>query len=158
MKNRTDRLLAIRDIITTQSVSSQEELLAILEERGIATTQATLSRDLKFLKASKVVDPAKGYIYVFQDKRILPPEEIAGGFAAQGFISVQFAHHLAVIKTQPGYASSIAAMIDRADPYEVLGTIAGDDTILMIPREDISDQDVINTLVLIIPDLQDKIR
>ncbi len=158
MKNKTDRLLAIRDIITTQAVASQEDLLSLLVERGFNTTQATLSRDLKFLKASKVVDPNRGYIYVFPDKRILPPEEIAGNFAAQGFISIEFANHLGVARTQPGYASSIAAMIDRADPYEIMGTIAGDDTILIIPREDISEQDIINTLVLIIPDLRNKIQ
>ena len=57
----------------------------------------------------------------------------------------------------PGYAPSIASMIDKADPFEIIGTIAGDDTILIIPHDDVSERDVLNSLILIIPELKEKL-
>ena len=158
MGNRTERLLAIKEIISNNKVSSQEELLSILDKRGLNYTQATLSRDLKFLKVNKISDLEKGYIYELPDQHGTPGSDIAEIYAAQGFVSIQFANNLGVIKTIPGYASSIAALIDRASPFEILGTIAGDDTILIIPQNSVSEQDVINTLVLIIPELKSKLE
>lgn len=157
MGNRTERLLAIKEIITTYKVSSQEELLSMLESKGLNYTQATLSRDLKFLKVNKISDPEKGYIYELPDHHMLPGQDVAESYAAQGFVSIQFANNLGVIRTHPGYASSIAALIDNSSPFEIVGTIAGDDTILIIPHDNVSDKDVINALVLIIPELRSKI-
>ena len=156
MGNRTERLLAIKDLISSQKISSQEELLALLEERGLTYTQATLSRDLKFLKVNKISDPEKGYIYELPEQHTAV-NEVAESYAAQGFSSIQFANHLGVIKTMPGYAPSLAALIDQSDPFEIVGTIAGDDTILIIPHDNVSERDVINSLVLIIPELKDKL-
>ena len=156
MGNRTERLLAIKNLITSNKISSQEELLALLEEQDLHYTQATLSRDLKFLKVNKISDPEKGYIYELPDQHAVT-NEVAESYAAQGFSSIQFAHHLGVIKTKPGYAPSLAALIDQSDPFEIVGTIAGDDTILIIPHDNVSESDVINSLVMIIPELKDKI-
>jgi transcriptional regulator of arginine metabolism len=157
MGNRTERLLAIKEIIANNKVSSQEELLSILVGRGLNYTQATLSRDLKFLKVNKISDSEKGYIYELPDQHLSHGNEVAESYAAQGFVSIQFANHLGIIKTLPGYAPSIAALIDKADPFEIIGTIAGDDTILIIPQDMISEKDVINALVLIIPELKSKL-
>lgn len=157
MGNRTERLLAIKELISSKKISSQEELLTLLEERGLNYTQATLSRDLKFLKVNKISDPVKGYIYELPDHHMVQ-NDLATGYAAQGFVSIQFAHHLGVIKTMPGYAPSIASLIDRANHFEIIATIAGDDTILIIPHNNVSENDVINALVLIIPELKDKLR
>jgi transcriptional regulator of arginine metabolism len=154
MGNRTERLLAIKNLINNQKISNQEELLILLEEQGLNYTQATLSRDLKFLKVNKISDPDKGYIYELPDQHMIT-SEVADNYAAQGFISIQFANHLGVIKTMPGYAPSIASLIDRSNTFEIVGTIAGDDTILIIPHDNINDKDVINALVLIIPELKD---
>lgn len=158
MGNRTERLLAIKEIIANNKVSCQEELLSLLEKRGLNYTQATLSRDLKFLKVNKISDLEKGYIYELPDQHMPHSNEVAESYAAQGFISIQFANHLGIIKTFPGYASSIASLIDRSAPFEILGTIAGDDTILIIPNDNISERDVKNTLILIIPELKDKME
>ncbi len=157
MKNKTQRLLVIRDILTSKKVSSQEELLRELEELGFNYTQATLSRDLRFLKVSKVVDAEKGYVYRIPgtDEDYTGPHSMEG-FPLSGFESIEFSNHLAIIKTYPGYASSIASRIDGANMLEVLGTIAGDDTILLIPREGISRSDVINALSEIVPEVKDK--
>lgn len=157
MGNRTERLLAIKEIITSKKISSQEELLSILDARGLNYTQATLSRDLKFLKVNKISDPEKGYVYELPDQHTHLGNEVAESYAAQGFVSIQFSNHLGVIKTLPGYASSIAALIDKARPFEIIGTIAGDDTILIIPHEKVSERDVLNALVLVIPELSDRI-
>jgi len=157
MGNRTARLLAIKKIISSSKVSSQEELQNMLEERGLNFTQATLSRDLKFLKVNKIADPGKGYIYELPNHQINGDNNTAESHAAQGFISIQFANNLGVIKTLPGYASSIASLIDKTNPFEIMGTIAGDDTILIIPQNNVTVKDVLNTLVLIIPELKDKI-
>jgi transcriptional regulator of arginine metabolism len=67
-------------------------------------------------------------------------------FPVNGFISIDFAHHMAIIRTRPGYANSIASAIDELNSYELLGTIAGDDTILLIPREGVNREDIKNTL------------
>lgn len=157
MKNKTQRLLVIRDILTTKKVSSQEELLHELEELGFNYTQATLSRDLRFLKVSKVVDPEKGYVYRIPgtDEDYTGPHSMEG-FPLSGFESIEFSNNLAVIKTHPGYASSIASRIDEANMLEILGTIAGDDTILLIPREGISRNDIINALSELMPEVKDK--
>jgi transcriptional regulator of arginine metabolism len=78
-------------------------------------------------------------------------------YLADGFRNLQFSGNLAVLSTRPGYASSIASLIDRSSPFEIVGTIAGDDTILIIPHDNVSEQDVINALVLIIPELKNKL-
>jgi len=157
MGNKTKRLLAIKEIISNQVISSQEELLHILDKKGFKYTQATLSRDLKFLKVNKISDPDKGYIYELPETHTIFENDIAESYAAQGFISIQFAQNLGVIKTLPGYANSIASLIDNASLFEILGTIAGDDTILIIPNNGVLKNDVINALILIIPELKNKI-
>lgn len=157
MGNRTERLLVIKDMISNQKISSQEELLSLLEAKGLNYTQATLSRDLKFLKVNKISDPEKGYIYELPNHHN-NENDLAISFAAKGFISIQFSNHLGVIKTIPGYASSLASLIDKSNPFEIIGTIAGDDTILIIPHENVSESDILNALVLIIPEIKDRLN
>lgn len=158
MKKKTKRLLTIKEIILKRKISSQDELLQILRKKGFDYTQATLSRDLKFLKITKIFDPDKGYIYAFMDDinreaMTLPNDDLP----VHGFIKFDFANNLGVINTLPGYASSIAAAIDTHKSYEIIGTIAGDDTILLIPRDGITKNDLINILVQIIPELKGKL-
>ena len=78
-------------------------------------------------------------------------------YLADGFKDIQFSGNLAVLRTVPGYASSIAAVIDGASPWEIIGTVAGDDTILIIQREGISKNDLTEALFKIMPKLQDKL-
>jgi transcriptional regulator of arginine metabolism len=61
------------------------------------------------------------------------------------------------MRTMPGYANSLAVVIDNAEPYEIIGTIAGDDTILIIMREGVTHSDLINSLILVMPTLEDKL-
>jgi transcriptional regulator of arginine metabolism len=152
MKSRTQRILAIRRIIEKKAITSQDELLSILKHEGFEVTQATLSRDLKFLEAGKIPDKEKGYIYVLPRGKLQNRQSASmGNFPLNGFISIEFARDMAVIKTHPGYAQSIASAIDEMDAYEILGTIAGDDTILLIPRDDVGKEDIKNALALLFP-------
>ena len=159
MKNKVQRQLEIRKIIQKGNVHSQDELLAELKTKGYDLTQATLSRDLKILQVAKVPHPAKGYVYAIQGNT--PNENMQHqnrvNYLADGFKEIQFSGNLAVLKTMPGYASSIAVVIDQANKWEILGTVAGDDTILLIQREGISKKDLVEALVSIMPKLKSKI-
>ena len=159
MKNRVQRQLEIRKIILNGNVHSQDELLVKLKQKGFDLTQATLSRDLKMLQVAKVPHPAKGYIYTIPEigQNEQPVRQNRVNYLVDGFKGIQFSGNMAVLKTMPGYASSIAAVIDKANPWEIIGTIAGDDTILLIQREGILKSDLINALILIMPGLKDKI-
>jgi transcriptional regulator of arginine metabolism len=159
MKNRFKRQVEIRKVIQNGDMHSQDELLVTLKGMGFDLTQATLSRDLKEMQVAKVPHPAKGYVYTIQEseKIIKTPESGRVNYLADGFKDLRFSGNLAVLRTQPGYASTIAAVIDKAEPWEVLGTIAGDDTILIIMKEGISKLDLINALVLIMPKLKGRI-
>lgn len=153
MKNRNDRLLEIRRLIGTREISSQEELMRLLEKQGYELTQATLSRDLKYLKVAKMPDDRAGYVYILPDRNRAAGAKDLSGQSLSGLVSVEFAQGMAILKTLPGHASSVAYTIDNLNAYEIAGTIAGDDTILLIPRDGVSRSDLINLLKLRIPEL-----
>jgi len=146
--------MVIRDMIENQRISSQEELLDKLKKKGFNLTQATLSRDLKFLGAGKIPDAEKGYVYFLPSGRIEQENMLLKeNFPLNGYLSIDFAWHLGIIKTHPGYANSIASAIDNLGSNQILGTVAGDDTILVIPREGISRDEVLHELARLIPEL-----
>ncbi len=156
--NRTKRLLEIRKLIRNNKISNQEELLKMLISNGFKYTQATLSRDLKFLRVGKIADDEKGQIYVLPgdyDDEPIKDSEIKEA-VSRGFLSIDYTGNMAVIKTLPGFASGIAYRIDGMKAFEILGTIAGDDTILIIARDGISRQDLHNVLTAAIPDQYSK--
>ncbi len=159
MKNRELRHSAIREIIASGRVGNQEELLLMLREKGLYLTQATLSRDLKMMKVIKISSGPLGYVYMISEEMSLGTggEKQRANHLAEGFLDVQFSGNLGVIRTLPGYASSIAAVIDEADAPSVLGTIAGDDTILVVLKEKISHDELITNLIKIMPLLKTKI-
>lgn len=161
MRSKTQRQLEIRKIIQKGDVRSQDDLLAALKRKGFELTQATLSRDMKVLRVAKVSHPVKGYVYTIpengQEEQKPTSEQNRANFLADGFKDLLFSGTLAVVKTAPGYASSIAVVIDQASPWEILGTIAGDDTILIIQREGISKEDLAEALIKILPKLKGKL-
>ncbi len=159
MKVKAQRLAAIKNIITSNDIGSQEELLALLVEAGFLTTQATLSRDLKYLKVAKIPHPDKGYVYELPKGLVtkVVEEESNEDFPLSGVESIEFSGNMAVIKTRPGFAPSIASVIDSHGPYEILGTIAGDDTILLINRERVDRRLVIEALSMFIPGINNKV-
>ena len=153
MKNKNERLMEIRRFIGSKNISSQEELMILLKAKGFELTQATLSRDLKYLKVAKMPDNNAGYVYILPDKEQTIEEVELPGAGLSGLISIDYAQGMAILRTLPGHASSIAYSIDNMDAYEIAGTIAGDDTILLIPRDGVSRSDIVNLLKLRMPAL-----
>jgi transcriptional regulator of arginine metabolism len=153
MKNRNERLMEIRRLIGNRNISSQEELMRMLEKQGYEMTQATLSRDLKYLKVAKMPDDREGYVYILPDKEQAVEEVEYSGQGLSGLISLDFAQGMAILRTLPGHAGSIAYTLDNLGAYEIAGTIAGDDTILLIPRDGVSRSDLANLLKIRMPGL-----
>ena len=158
MKVKNNRLEALRLIISSQQLGSQDELLTALQKEGFKLTQATLSRDLKQLKVAKAASMSGNYVYVLPNetmyKRVSSPNTIREMMKVPGFVSINFSGNIGIIKTRPGYASSIAWNIDNSDIPEILGTIAGDDTIFIVIKEGIKHQDVIDTLSDVVPNMK----
>jgi len=159
--DRSQRIQMIKTIISEQIISSQDDLQIRLLELGCDVTQATLSRDLKSLQVMKVSDVKSGYIYRLADigpvNQPRNSETSRLDFLADGVVGIEFSANLGVIRTLPGYANSVAIMIDKANPFEILGTVAGDDTILLIMREGVGRNDLIQALKSIMPKLESKI-
>ena len=151
MKNKRERLGIISEILRMQVIGSQEELLDILRAKGYDVTQATLSRDLKVLKVAKTPLSNGAYKYVLPPQiKPISDELNANNFTSHGAVlNLEFSGQLAVLKTKPGYASAIAWDIDNRSNDEVLGTIAGDDTILLIPREGVTRADITKMINMI---------
>ena len=159
MKNKYSRLSAIRVIVMGQRISRQDELLKQLLALGYECTQATLSRDLKELKVTKEVVAGGECIYLLPDSPLHPNAEIPYGVQVSGgVVSVAFSANIAVVKTRVGYARGIAGDIDRCEFESVLGTVAGDDTILLVVREGYTKQDVLLQLERIIPEIKTLIK
>ena len=157
MKDKKNRLEALRLIISSQQMGSQEELLNALQNEGFNLTQATLSRDLKQLKVAKAATMSGNYVYVLPNesmyKRVSTHSSVREMMQMPGFISINFSGNMGVIKTRPGYASSIAYNIDNCAIPEIIGTIAGDDTIFIVIREGASHNNVVESLERVIPNM-----
>ncbi len=155
---KTKRLLAMEKIISEGSISSQDELLKKLRERGIVCTQATLSRNLRQLGVSRVPNGARGYKYTLHDSNRILLEPGGRMNIVPVITDIIVAKGLMVIKTLPGNASATAFYIDSAGRFEIAGTIAGDDTILVIPRDGITIQQIHDSLEIILPGLHTQIK
>jgi transcriptional regulator of arginine metabolism len=158
MKEKNNRLEALRLIISSQQMGSQEELLNALQKEGFQLTQATLSRDLKQLKVAKAATMSGNYVYVLPDesmyKRVSTPSSAREMMQIPGFISISYSGNMGVIKTRPGYASAIAWNIDRGDLPQILGTIAGDDNIFVVIKEGVSHREVTEALSKVVPNMK----
>ncbi|MDR3276906.1 MAG: ArgR family transcriptional regulator [Treponema sp.] len=157
MKERIARLKAIRRLIKACRIESQEALLGHLQGEGFALTQATLSRDLKVLKVGKISGGSKGYIYSLPNDE--EQREFERAYAAdflRGYISIDWAGNLVVIRTYSGHSDSVALAVDNLGLDDVLGTIAGrDNTVFAVLREGFSGEEFLAKLKQSIPELED---
>ena len=158
MNDKNNRRDLPKMLITRRQKGSQDEVLQALSQEGIKITQATLSRDMKQLKVAKAATVNGTYIYVLPNetmyKRVHGSQLASEMLRIPGFQSINFSGNIGVIKTRPGYASSIAYNIDNSDIPEILGTIAGDDTIFIVVRQGSSPQEVVDSLETVIPDIK----
>lgn len=128
------RQVAILDIIEKQDVETQEELAEALRARGIQVTQATVSRDIKELRLLKVLSPNGAYKYATADKAENGLNERFIRMLAESMLSVAASNNLIVVKTLSGSANVAAEALDSLHWPEILGSLAGDNTILLIIR------------------------
>lgn len=160
MKRKKERLNAIKKLIMEARITSQDDLMRPLVESGFELTQATLSRDLKELKIAKVPDSEGRYVYVLPKEDSIantvqyPLDDAPRQTGLGGFLSIRFSRNIAVIKTTPGFAGSIAYDIDYGRAPEILGTLAGDDTIMVVLQEDLPHKKAYEILSRYIPALR----
>ncbi|PYZ98569.1 arginine repressor [Alteribacter lacisalsi] len=132
--NKGQRHIKIREIITNNEVETQDDLVSFLRSAGFNVTQATVSRDIKELHLVKVPMIDGRYKYSLPaDQRFNPLQKLKRALM-DSFVSIEHTNNMIVMKTLPGNANAVGALIDNLDWNEVLGTICGDDTILIICR------------------------
>lgn len=132
--NKGQRHIKIREIIVNREIETQDEIVNNLKQAGFNVTQATISRDIKELHLVKVPMQDGRYKYSLPaDQRFNPLQKLKRSLM-DCFVSIDKANNLIVMKTLPGNANSVGALIDNLDWNEIIGTICGDDTILIICR------------------------
>ena len=135
-RNRQEKLL---ELIARHEIDTQDELIAILRDHGYDVTQATVSRDIRELKITKMPTGVGTYRYVLP-KQHSEPTGIAsmklGTTLLDSIVSVDYACNIVVLKTYAGLANAVAAGIDHMHLQQVLGCVAGDDTIMIVTRDE----------------------
>jgi len=134
MKGREDRLKAVKKAIAHRGVASQEALMTLLTDEGYEVTQATLSRDLKALRVGKVSSSDGSYVYALPEESDRSQGDLIRDFQ-RGYLSMESSDNLVVLKTLPGHAQATAWALDNLEVAGILGTVAGDDTILIILKQ-----------------------
>jgi transcriptional regulator of arginine metabolism len=145
MANKRERQSAILEVVETRAVSSQEDLRKLLLHRGWDVTQATLSRDLRELRLARVPTP-EGARYAVTDGTIEESRVALETLLPQLFLRIDGVSEMIVLRTVPGGAQPIAAALDGESWPDILGTIGGDDTILMVCRSGLARDRVVRRL------------
>ena len=158
MKGRLERLKAVRKLIKTRKIKSQDTLLSSLLEEGFAVTQATLSRDLKTLKVGKISDGHGGYVYFLPGTEERKEREYTHAHDfLKGYVSIDWSANIVVIKTHSGHCDPVCVALDSFDMEEVLGTVSGrDNTVAVFLKEGVRGEDFVKHLKEIIPELKEK--
>ena len=141
-KSQRQHLLA--KILEEQAVSSQAKLVELLKAEGIDVTQATLSRDLEELGAVKVRVPVGDSVYAVpynQTERVLPVDYLRR-VLGEWLVEVSVSNNIVVLRTPPGSAHVVASAVDRAGLPEIIGTVAGDDTVILVAASDTTGEKV----------------
>ena len=141
-KSQSQHLLA--KILEEQAVSSQAKLVELLKAEGIDVTQATLSRDLEELGAVKVRVPVGDSVYAVPDnptERVLPVDYLRR-VLGEWLVEVSVSNNILVLRPPPGSAHVVASAVDRAGLPEIIGTVAGDDTVILVAASDTTGEKV----------------
>ncbi len=131
-RNRQEKLL---ELISRYEIDTQDELIDRLRENGFDVTQATISRDIRELKIAKMMTGKGTYRYVLPKQIDVGTGMKLNATLIDSIISVEHACNLVVLKTYPGLANAVAAGIDTMNMQQVLGCVAGDDTIMVATRD-----------------------
>ena len=156
---KSHRQEIIRSLITGRCIQSQDELQKLLSQQGIDVTQATLSRDLREMGLVKAHDSESG-IYCYQEAgrgKVLPIAPSRNRFTLETIKSVEFSGNQGIVKTYPGFAGAVASVIDDNVHSGIMGTLAGDDVVLMILREGACVEDLVREISLYIAGFDTKL-
>lgn len=148
MSSKVQRQQAIAKLIGKQGVSNQAQLVDLLAEHGIAATQATVSRDLEDLGAVKVRVPGGDTVYAipeYEPNRLAPGDQLRR-VMSEWVAEARSAGNLVVLRTPPGCAHVVASALDRSGLPGLVGTVAGDDTLLCVADEDLGGPALADTL------------
>lgn len=157
MKGKDERLSAIRQLIKNNKIQNQDELLDLLQKEGFEVTQATLSRDLRFLQVVKIPGEKGNYIYAFNSDSSsaeLETSQIYIQDFLRGYLSVEISGNMVVIKTFQGHANTVCNAIDNLNIPEILGTVAGDNTMFAVLREGVTKAQFEKSLTEKIPGVE----
>src|SRR5690625_5161800 len=132
--SKVQRHIKIRELITENEIETQEELVRELKILGFKVTQATVSRDIKELHLIKVLTANQKYAYSLPADQRFNPFEKLKRLIMDAFVKIDHTSHFIVLKTLPGNAHAVGALIDNLEWDEIMGTICGDDTCLLICR------------------------
>ena len=140
---KSERQQKILELIREYEIETQEELIFYLNKYGFETTQATVSRDIRELKRTKVTNSVGNYKYAVQGTAsgAIPAPKFNGALV-DSITKVSFANNIIVLKTFPGLANAIGAGIDAIRSPEILGCIAGDDTVMVVVASDGAAEDL----------------
>ena len=139
MKGKDERLSAIRQLIKNNKIQNQDELSDLLQKENFEVTQATLSRDLRFLQVVKIPDGLGNYIYSLNsDSSSAESSQIYIQDFLRGYLSIETSGNMVVIKTFQGHANTVCNAIDNLDIPEILGTVAGDNTMFAVLKEGVT--------------------
>ena len=133
---KSQRQAKILELIAQQDIETQEQLLSALEDSGFHSTQATISRDIKELRIVKELSPEGVYRYTIHQQETPNFFSRLNTVFRECVVKLDYAQNIVVLKTVPGTASGACLAVDSMDTSEVLGTIAGDDTALVIMRNE----------------------
>jgi len=131
---KSERQMLIKQIVLNNDVATQDELLAFLQEKGVKATQATISRDIKELNLVKTPSADGGIKYTIYQNNQVTMEEKLDSTIKSVVVDVNHVQFLNVVKTLPGNAHVIGALIDDIHYPEIVGTVAGNDTIVLISQ------------------------
>ena len=152
-KAKNIRQVEIRDIIATMNIASQDDLMQELMRRGLTVTQATLSRDIKEMRIAKTTDIDGSYRYIMPNNGIGQAQQKMPSIDSihMGVISIEFSGNIAI------YASVVASAIDNTNTRTVMGSVAGDDAVLIALRARFKPEEILAELQTVIPNLKEKL-
>jgi len=141
----------IIDIIQSTDVETQEQLLDHLKRRGYSATQATISRDIKDLRLVKELTSSGSYRYARSEHKMSSAADSRlRNIFKEGVISVDVAQNIVVVRTMPGLASGACSALDNMDIPDIVGSLAGDDTGILIMRDNAAAQQLSNEIHLLL--------
>ena len=145
--SKIQRHIKIRALINEIEIETQDELVDQLKGLGYNVTQATVSRDIKELHLVKVPTLSGSYKYSLPADLKFNPHEKLKRLIIDAFVNIDHANHFIVLKTLPGNANAIGVLIDNLDWTEIMGTICGDDTCLIICRNEDDSVEIKNRFI-----------